>query len=541
MLKYQAIRLYALFCASCLLCSCGGKKTAIPTTENSTALSAGYREQHRPQFHFSPPDHWMNDPNGMVFYEGEYHFFYQHYPDSSVWGPMHWGHAVSKDLVRWEQLPIALYPDSLGYIFSGSAVVDWNNTSGFGQNGKPPLVAMFTYHNMAAEKAGRKDGESQGIAYSNDRGRSWVKYAANPVLPNPGNRKDFRDPKLIWEETSRQWVVTLAVGDHIEFWSSPDLKKWAWLSDFGKALGAHGGVWECPDLFPMTVDGSGEKKWVLIVNLNPGGPNGGSGTQYFVGDFDGKNFQLDAKFAALVPMGKGVWLDWGKDNYAGVTWSDVPKNDGRRLLMGWMSNWEYANKVPTTAWRNAATLPRALVLKQTSEGYRIWTQPAKELETLRVKSANIAPTGVVNSLDLTTTLGFPPTQSEFILDFDLAASSAPRFGLELSNAKGERYRIGYDAATKQYFSDRTASGDHAFSDKFAAGLHTAPRTSTDKIVRLHLFFDVASVELFADDGTVVMTELYFPSEVFSQVKVFADGGEARLIKASAHQLQGIWK
>ena len=332
MTTYHALGFYALFFAGCLLCSCGGKQTAVPETKNTSALATGYGEQHRPQFHFSPPGHWMNDPNGMVFYEGEYHFFYQHYPDSSVWGPMHWGHAVSADLVHWQQLPIALYPDALGYIFSGSAVVDWNNTSGLGQNGKPPLVAMFTYHNMAAEKAGRKDCESQGIAYSNDRGRTWTKYAANPVLPNPGNRKDFRDPKVIWEEVSRQWVVALAVGDHIEFWGSPDLKKWSHLSDFGKDLGAHGGVWECPDLFPMAVDKSGgdfksppdspQQQWVLIVNLNPGGPNGGSGTQYFVGDFDGKNFTLDADFAKYVPKGKGVWLDLGKDNYAVVTWSD---------------------------------------------------------------------------------------------------------------------------------------------------------------------------------------------------------------------------
>ena len=530
----------ALFALAALLGSCGGPPTPPPS---SSAAPVANTEQHRPQFHYSPAKNWMNDPNGLVFFEGEYHLFVQHYPDSNVWGPMHWAHAVSTDLVHWEHLPIALYPDSLGYIFSGSAVVDWNNTSGFGQNGKPPLVAMFTLHSMEREKAGRMDVETQGLAYSNDRGRTWTKYAANPVISNPEKDRDFRDPKVVWHEASKRWVVTLAVGDHVEFWASPDLKNWTYLSDFGKTYGSHGGVWECPDLFPIQSGSAPDspQKWVLILNINPGHPNGGSGTQYFVGDFDGKNFVLDAAFAKNVPLGTGIWLDWGKDNYAGVTWSDVPKTDGRRLLIGWMSNWEYANKVPTVAWRNAATLPRELVLQNTAAGYRLASKPVKELETLRAKSFELPATEVAGSLDLTDKLGFSPAQSEWVLEFDLTDGAAANVGVELSNSKGERYRIGYDVAKNQFFSDRTKSGDISFSDKYAATVHNAPRFSAEKTLRLHLYFDVASAELFADDGSTVMTELYFPSEVFSRASVFAEGGKARLTKASAWQLNRIWK
>ena len=251
----------------------------------------------------------MNDPNGMVYHNGEYHLFYQHNPDSTVWGPMHWGHAVSKDLVKWEHLPIALYPDSLGTIFSGSAVVDKNNTSGLGTKDNPAMVAIYTYHNAEGEKAGRKDYQTQGIAYSLDNGRTWTKYKANPVLKNPGI-KDFRDPKVSWYEKGQKWIMTLAVTDHISFYSSKNLLDWTKESDFGADIGGHGGVWECPDLFKMPVAGTNEEKWVLIVNINPGAPNGGSGTQYFVGQFDGKNFVLDNQFEQqlssnnLVPKGK---------------------------------------------------------------------------------------------------------------------------------------------------------------------------------------------------------------------------------------------
>ncbi|MDH5381668.1 MAG: glycoside hydrolase family 32 protein, partial [Cyclobacteriaceae bacterium] len=297
------------------------------------------QEKYRPQYHFTPPSQWMNDPNGMVYYEGEYHLFYQHYPDSNVWGPMHWGHAVSKDMVSWEHLPIALYPDTLGYIFSGSAVIDWNNSSGLGNDLHPPMVAIFTYHNPIGAEEGRIDYQTQGLAYSLDKGRTWTKYENNPVLKNPGII-DFRDPNVAWNETLQQWVMILAVKDHIEIYTSPNLIAWEKQSEFGQTIGGHGGVWECPDLFTLT-DNNGIERWVMLLSINPGGPQGGSATQYFIGNFDGKTF---------TPMDSITrWVDHGADNYAGVTWSDIPKSDGRRLFMGWMSNWQYANVVPTYA------------------------------------------------------------------------------------------------------------------------------------------------------------------------------------------------
>ena len=498
-----------------------------------------YQEQHRPQFHFSPAKGWMNDPNGMFFYEGEYHLFYQHYPDKTVWGPMHWGHAVSKNLTHWENLPIALYPDTLGYIFSGSAVVDWKNTSGFGIKNQPPLVAIFTYHNMEGEKAGKNDFESQGIAYSNDKGRTWTKYSGNPVVKNTGTR-DFRDPKVIWDEAHNQWVMSLAVQDHHEFWVSKNLKDWENTGSFGKEWGNHGGVWECADMFPLK-DGN-VTKWVLIVNINPGGPNGGSGTQYFVGDFDGKTFILDEALKPFVKNGNGLWLDYGRDNYAGVTWSDIPKADGRRILIGWMSNWQYANIVPTGVWRSAATLPRVLSLKSTSQGYRVAVTPVKELQGLRnpaKKALQLSNLNIAGSLDVTPKLNFKPTLSELELSFEKPQKG--KVEVELSNGKGEKYIIGYDSENNTFFSDRTKSGKVDFSDTFAQKVHLAPRLASDKIIKLHVYFDVSSAELFADNGETVITDIFFPNEDYTKMKINTSEKTFKVKTFKVWNLKSTWK
>ncbi|MEL6925104.1 MAG: glycoside hydrolase family 32 protein, partial [Bacteroidota bacterium] len=401
----------------------------IATSQTATDF---YTEKHRPQFHFSPPAKWMNDPNGMVYYEGEYHLFYQHYPDSTVWGPMHWGHAVSSDMINWEHLPIGLYPDELGYIFSGSAVVDHNNTSGFGKDGAPPMIAIFTHHEPeGARDESNKTFQYQSIAYSNDKGRSWTKYEGNPVVPNPGIR-DFRDPKVSWHEASNQWVMVFAAWDQVKFYGSPDLKKWTHLSDFGKTHGSHGGVWECPDLFPLQVEGTNETKYVLLVSINPGAPNGGSGTQYFVGDFDGRSFVLDENFSGQVQNENGVWIDYGRDNYAGVTWSDIPETDGRRLFLGWMSNWHYAQVVPTDTWRSAMTLPRVLSLKKTDRGYQLFTQMAKEVEQLRNQSATLAAGEISADMDLTEKLSAAEGLRELTLTLNLPKGEKTKVGVELS-------------------------------------------------------------------------------------------------------------
>ena len=507
------------------------------TASRHASAGGRYSETHRPQFHFSPEQHWMNDPNGMVYYDGEYHLFYQYYPGATVWGPMHWGHAVSTDLVHWTHLPIALYPDNtLGMIFSGSAVVDWNNSSGLGRGGKPPLVAIFTQHLMAGEKAGRHDFQTQSIAYSNDRGRTWTKYAGNPVIPNTGAIHDFRDPKMFWDKGSRQWVMVMAAGDHVKIWGSPDLKHWVHLSDFGREWGAHGGVWECPDLFRLPVEGSTEQKWVLLLSINPGAPNGGSGTQYFVGDFDGKTFVPDPSFVPSITKGNGLWIDYGRDNYAGVTWSDIPEQDGRRLFLGWMGNWDYAQVVPTGAWRSAMTLPRSLSLRRSSEGYRLFSTPVRELQRLRQKAQPIPAGAIEGTRDLPAPM--PLLELDLSLDWSGAQKAAP-LGLELFNAKGERLRLGYDPAAHELFMDRTQSGKLDFSPKFSSK-DRAPYRADGQGLRLHVFVDLASVEVFADEGGGVMTGIFFPTENYTGLRVFSESEGARVVAGTAWPLKKIW-
>ncbi|WP_273444791.1 glycoside hydrolase family 32 protein [Neolewinella agarilytica] len=509
-----------------------------------------YLDSHRPQIHFSPQEKWMNDPNGMVFYDGEYHLFYQYYPDSTVWGPMHWGHAVSEDMVHWEHLPIALYPDSLGWIFSGSAVYDEKNTSGLGEDGNGPLIAIFTYHNSEMEKAGRQDFQYQGIAYSNDRGRTWKKYAGNPVVPNTESIRDFRDPKVSWDAEREQWLMVFAAQNRMMFWSSPNLIDWTFESEFGQEFGSHGGVWECPDFFPASVEGEGITKWILIASINPGGPNGGSATQYFVGDWDGKTFTLDEDFRKEVTNEQAVWLDYGRDNYAGVTWSNIPETDGRRLFIGWMSNWQYARDVPTEAWRSAMTVARKLELHRLSSGYRIFSTPVKELKQLRT-SENML-NGDVVSATMPLKAFIAPASApitdrskgtyELELEFTLLdKEKAGSFGVILHNSSGESYRVGYDPSEDEFFSDRTKSGDTSFSDKFADKITIAPRNADAETIRMQLVFDQASAELFADGGATVITDIFFPDQVFNQISLFSETeNTVKLSAGKAYALKRIW-
>ena len=485
-----------------------------------------YQEQHRPQFHFSPEKGWMNDPNGLVYYEGEYHLFYQYYPDSTVWGPMHWGHAISKDLTIWEHLPIALYPDSLGYIFSGSIVIDENNTAGFQTGIEKPLVAIFTIHDMVKEKAGRKDKESQGIAYSLDKGRSWTKYNKNPVLPNKGDT-DFRDPKVFWHEPTKHWVMPLAVGQHLEIFTSPNLKDWTKTGEFGQKDGSHGGVWECPDIISLNTN-EGIEKWILIQNIGRGAVNGGSGTQYFVGNFDGKTFINDNS-----PETK-LWLDYGADNYAGVTWFNAPNNE--KLFIGWMSNWDdYATKVPTSTWRSAMTVPRKLSLIQTKEGYRLAQMPVAQLEKLRLSKTEIPKQTIKN----TTLIDVKSVLKELDLSFDLSTSSATEVGFVLSNSKNEKVIFGYDKASKQIFIDRTNAGKADFSKLFAKK-HFAPFANAN-VLTIKALIDNSSLEVFVNGGSVALTDLFFPNEDYTRLEVYSIGGNAELTSGSIYPLKSIWK
>jgi fructan beta-fructosidase len=430
-------------------------------------------------------------------------------------------------MIHWQHLPIALYPDSLGLIFSGSVVVDHLNTSGLGSADDPVMVAIFTYHHEAGAKVGRNDFETQGIAYSADRGRTWKKYEGNPVLKNPGIR-DFRDPKVFWFGADRKWVMVLAVADHIEIYSSPDLKQWSKLSEFGAADGSHGGVWECPDLFPLSVNGT--EKWVLLVSINPGAPNGGSGTQYFVGHFDGTTFVNENEPAT------SLWLDYGRDNYAGVTWANVPASDGRRLFLGWMSNWDYAQTVPTEVWRSAMTLPRELTLRQTPTGVRLASTLVAEFQQLREGEPAVA-----EDVEVKVERVLPPAATAsglFEIRLLLDSVSAGNFSVELFNDLDERIRIVFDADQNQFSIDRNEAGPTTFSPKFA-GVQYGARALGTFPTELVVVADHASVELFADGGLLAMTSLVFPGEPFTNARVVA--ASIKIKSVTVTPLKSIWR
>ena len=468
----------------------------------------------------------MNDPNGLFYAEGTYHLYFQYWPYGNVWGPMHWGHATSKDLVTWQEQPIALYPDRFGYIFSGSATQDPNNTSGFGDGKNTPVVAIFTYMDPNLEKSG-KDAQSQGIAYSLDNGYTWTKYdQGNPVIKSPGI-KDFRDPKVTWDNQHNQWVLVLAAQDKAQFYGSKNLKDWEYLSDFGTGLGAHGGVWECPDLFPITVEGTNETKWVLLQSLNPGGANGGSGTQYFVGDFDGKTFRLDTSFETMVTKGKAAWLDYGRDNYAGVTWNNVPEADGRRLMIGWMSNWDYATVVPTQGWRSSMTLPRELKLQKDKGSYRLVTSPVKELERYASKVVSKEKIKIKDNLLLA---------GSGTVDFNAADIQVELKGLKkgvyrfvLSNSLGEQITFGLDNNESALFIDRSAARTQQFSDKFAKGVTKASLSSIQKEATFRVLLDKTSIELFYNNGETVLTDIFFTTKPFETLTMTGPGGEIKTL------------
>nr|WP_299072818.1 glycoside hydrolase family 32 protein [uncultured Allomuricauda sp.] len=501
-----------------LLFACKGKtEKAIEKTEPRM-----YTEDYRPQFHFSPSEKWMNDPNGLVYNGGIYHLFYQYYPEDIVWGPMHWGHAISKDMVRWEHKPIALYPDEHGLIFSGSAVVDKKNTSGFGTDGKIPLVAIFTYHSEEGEKAGRNDFQTQGIAYSLDNGDTWEKFEGNPVIGNNGI-KDFRDPKVFWHDDSESWILALVAGDHAKFYTSKNLKDWDYLSDFGKTMGAHGGVWECPDLFSLKVEGTDEEKWVLIISINPGAPNGGSGTQYFIGDFDGVQFTSDQK--------EPKWLDWGTDNYAGVTYNNIPSNE--RIFIGWMSNWDYARDTPTKKWRSAMTTPRNLSLRKIGEEVFLTNYPLKQVFELTKSST---PKEII----------VPPSTSETFYFDGLNQSqicfktSSKDFKITFKNSLNETLELALDSESNMFLLDRTHSGKVDFQSDSGHKKHIMPIGGLNEEFEVTILLDWSSIELFIGHGLYVMTEQIFPTEPYDRLIIENYDAQSQISDGFIKKVESVW-
>jgi fructan beta-fructosidase len=468
---------------------------------------------YRPLFHFSSPVGWLNDPNGMLYSDGEYHLFYQHYPDDIIWGPMHWGHAVSRNLTTWENLPVALAPDPLGMIFSGSAVTDAQDTAGFGHGA---MVAVFTYN--------QDHHQSQGLAYSVDSGRTWTKYAGNPVLMPPDGTPDFRDPKVFWYGAGGgHWVMLLAVGREVWIYTSPDLKQWAKTDEIG-GRGATGGVWECPELVELPLDDGPQTRWALVVSVQQGAPAGGSGQQYFVGDFDG------ARFTPAEPVDVVRWADYGADFYAAQAWNDAP--GGRHIWLAWMSNWDYARQTPATTWRGAMTVPRELSLTSGDDGIQLIQRPATEFESLR------RPLGSWRDEDIAP--GKNPLSDlsgdaiELVARFRVdAATAASRFGLRVRVGAGEQTTVGYNVATGMLYLDRSQSGE--MLPGFAAPQVRAlpPR---DGIVELHILVDRSSIEVFADGGRTVLTNQIFPDPASQGVEIFAEGGAVRLVSLEAYRL-----
>lgn len=476
-----------------------GKLSAVCCKEMklSDTFDTGNREKFRPTYHFSPLYGWMNDPNGMVYKDGEYHLFYQHNPYGSKWGNMHWGHAISKDLINWEHRPDAITPDALGTIFSGSAVVDTDNTAGFGAGA---IVAIYTQNS---------DRQVQSIAYSTDNGRSFTKYENNPVLTS--DARDFRDPKVFWHKETQRWIMLLAVGQEMQIFSSSNLKDWAFESSFGEGQGAHGGVWECPDLFGLPVDGTNEKKWVLLCNLNPGGPFGGSATQYFVGTFNGKEFANESP-------SQTKWMDWGKDHYAAVTWSDAP--DNRRIAIAWMSNWQYANDVPTSQYRSPNSVPRDLSLFTVDGETYLQSAPSPELLKLRdiSKKRSFKVNGTRTIKDM-----IAGNEGAYEIELTIENQYADVIGFRLYNDKGEEVDMQYDMKEKKFSMDRRKSGDVGFNENFPMLTWTAIESGKDEL-KLRLFVDKSSVEAFVDGGRFVMTNQVFPSEPYTHIDFYSKGG-----------------
>lgn len=483
-----------------------------------------YTEAYRPQYHFTPETKWMNDPNGLVYHRGVYHLFYQYYPEDIVWGPMHWGHATSTDMKHWEHKPIALFPDKHGYIFSGSAVVDHKNTSGFGSLENPALVAIFTYHLTEGEKAGRTDYQTQGIAYSLDNGDSWTVYEGNPVIGNQGI-KDFRDPKVFWNDQTQAWTMLLVAGDHLQIWSSDNLIHWEQQSEFGKHQGAHGGVWECPDLFPLPLDGASAadaQQWVLFISINPGAPNGGSGTQYFIGDFDGKTFSSDQQ--------EPLWVDGGTDNYAGVTYNDTP--DGSRLFIGWMSNWNYAQVTPTQAWRSAMTLPRTLHLESVSGQARLVSKPLAIHNPSNSSKANYE----VPVEDILTLEQSDLNQSQIRFKWDGSS-----INLDFTNEEGQVLSLSLDKEEKTMSLDRSQSGHVGFEDRFKNDqeMSWTPLAGENEV---NIYMDASSIEVFVNGGQSVLTAQFFPLMPY-QTLTFSQPGttEVSLENFEIRPIPSIWR
>lgn len=503
----------------------------MDTLTSNTAATA---DIYRPALHYSARNTWLNDPNGLIFHDGVYHLYYQNNPLGSVWGNMSWGHATSTDLLTWSEHPVAIPCDDAEDIFSGSIVHDSQNTSGLGDGSDGPLVAIYT--SAFKPGSGHEGIQAQSLAYSLDGGYTWTKHANNPVL-NRGSA-DFRDPKVFRfdGEAGSYWVMVAVEAKHFQvvLYRSEDLKNWEHLSTFGPA-NATGGIWECPDLFPLPVDGDPENlKWILTVNLNPGGPNKGSAGQYFIGDFDGTTFTSASTVTEgpqdLDRLGEYGWLDWGRDYYAAVSFSNAP--DNRRLMIAWMSNWEYANQIPTTPWRSPMSLAREVSLQTIDGGLHLVQKPAGDWHALGgTETLCLAETTIRDGVRFLA----DAAGSVQRIEVSFTPGSAAEFGLVLRGDGVNGTRVGIRPGEAKLFVDRRESGRTDFHESFPS-IDSAPIRAMAGSYHLTIFVDRCSVEVFAQDGQVTMTELIFPAETSTALSVYAAGGTATINSFHVTQL-----
>ena len=501
---------------------CSISNSSSPDT-SVVSESSAVKDLYRPAYHFTADSNWINDPNGLVYHNGEYHLFYQYNPFGAKWGHMSWGHSVSSDLIHWKTLPVAMYEEKnpkdndTTMIFSGSAVIDKENSSGFANGSqKTPLVAVYTsyVHNSSNPKV-----QHQSIAYSNDDGLSWTKYSGNPVIDIKS--LEFRDPKVFWYEPQQKWVMAVLKPEvhQAQLYSSKNLKEWTYMSSWGGA-GNTERIWECPDLFEMNVKGTNEKKWVMLVSCGHA-QRGFPGMQYFIGNFDGTKFTPDHNYS------KPTYLDFGKDFYAAVTYNNTP-ND-RKILVGWMNNWEYANDIPTgKVWRGSYAIPRELSLVRTGNELKLIQQPVAEMNALKQEVFSLENKHVATNLDLSY------RGDSYQVELIIEPGEAKAAGIKILKSNNEETIIKYDNVLKQLQLDRSKSGNVNFHPKFSS-VETADVSLQNELIRLNILVDRSVVEVFANDGLATISDLVFPLQKEGGIQLFSEGG-----KANFHSVK-IWK